>query len=59
MTGAARPIAGTSGWSYPGWRGGFYKGVPRRARLLRDNDAEGAAPRDAMRLMAMVDSRPA
>lgn len=37
MDRAAQPVkplvVGTSGWSYPEWKDGFYKGVPRRAWL--------------------------
>jgi len=33
MTGPPLPRIGTSGWSYPGWRQGFYAGVPRRRWL--------------------------
>ncbi len=30
----APPVCvGTSGWSYPGWRSGFYKGIPQRRWL--------------------------
>lgn len=29
----SRLAVGTSGWSYPAWRSGFYAGVPRRAWL--------------------------
>ncbi|MDH5749723.1 MAG: DUF2905 family protein [Rhodospirillales bacterium] len=25
---------GTNGWSYPGWRDGFYKGIPQRRWLI-------------------------
>lgn len=32
-SGAPRAVIGTSGWSYPGWRGGFYRGVPQRSWL--------------------------
>lgn len=31
--GAARAYIGTSGWTYPGWRHGFYAGVPQRRWL--------------------------
>jgi uncharacterized protein YecE (DUF72 family) len=30
---APPPRIGTSGWSYPGWRQGFYEGVPQRRWL--------------------------
>ncbi|MGB8276183.1 MAG: DUF72 domain-containing protein [Alphaproteobacteria bacterium] len=31
--GQRRPRIGTSGWSYPSWRAGFYEGVPQRRWL--------------------------
>ena len=42
-----------------GVRGVGWLAEGRRVHVYFDNDAEGAAPRDAMRLMAMAETLPA